>query len=83
MGFEIAIDDLGEGFSSLRLWSELKPEYVKIDMHFIQGIDHDPVKAQFVRSIQSIAALRKVEDHGAREVAHQLKPTCARVFNGT
>lgn len=24
-------------------------------MHFIQGIDHDPVKAQFVRSIQSIA----------------------------
>ncbi|WP_423709852.1 GGDEF domain-containing protein [Undibacterium sp. WLX3042] len=55
MGFEIAIDDLGEGFSSLRLWSELKPDYVKIDMHFIQGIDHDPVKAQFVRSIQSIA----------------------------
>jgi diguanylate cyclase (GGDEF)-like protein len=55
MGFEIAIDDLGEGFSSLRLWSELKPDYVKIDMHFIQGIDNDPVKAQFVRSIQSIA----------------------------
>lgn len=55
MGFEIAIDDLGEGFSSLRLWSELKPEYVKIDMHFIQGIDLDPVKMQFVRSIQSIA----------------------------
>lgn len=55
MGFQIAIDDLGEGFSSLRLWSELKPDYVKIDMHFVQGIDKDPVKAQFVRSIQSIA----------------------------
>ncbi|MBC7501452.1 MAG: GGDEF domain-containing protein [Herminiimonas sp.] len=55
MGFRIAIDDLGEGFSSLRLWSELRPEYVKIDMHFIQGINHDPVKMQFVRSIQEIA----------------------------
>ncbi|MBV7534569.1 GGDEF domain-containing protein [Duganella sp. sic0402] len=55
MGFQIAIDDLGEGFSSLRLWSELRPEFVKIDMHFIQGINHDPVKLQFVRSIQEIA----------------------------
>ena len=55
MGFQIAIDDLGEGFSSLRLWSELRPEYVKIDMHFIQGINNDPVKLQFVRSIQCIA----------------------------
>ena len=55
MGFEIAIDDLGEGFSSLRLWSELRPDYVKIDMHFIQGINQDPVKLQFVKSIQEIA----------------------------
>lgn len=55
MGFEIAIDDLGEGFSSLRLWSELRPEYVKIDMHFVQGIQTDPIKLQFVQSIQEIA----------------------------
>ena len=55
MGLEIAIDDLGEGFSSLRLWSELRPEYVKIDRHFIHNINQDPVKLQFVRSIQQIA----------------------------
>jgi EAL domain-containing protein (putative c-di-GMP-specific phosphodiesterase class I)/GGDEF domain-containing protein/CBS domain-containing protein len=55
MGFQIAIDDLGEGSSSLRLWSEVRPEFVKIDMHFIQGINNDPVKTQFVRSIQEIA----------------------------
>ncbi|BCB28313.1 diguanylate phosphodiesterase [Sulfurimicrobium lacus] len=55
MGFEIAMDDLGAGFSSLRLWSELRPEFVKIDMHFVQGINQDPVKLQFVRSIQVIA----------------------------
>ncbi|MFA5826181.1 MAG: EAL domain-containing protein, partial [Gallionellaceae bacterium] len=51
MGFKIAIDDLGEGFSSLRLWSELRPEFIKIDMHFVQGVDNDPVKLQFLKSI--------------------------------
>ncbi len=55
MGFRIAIDDLGEGFSSLRLWSELRPEFIKIDMHFVQGVDTDPIKRQFLKSIQQIA----------------------------
>ena len=55
MGFKIAIDDLGEGFSSLRLWSELRPEFIKIDMHFVQGVDTDPIKQQFLKSIQQIA----------------------------
>ena len=55
MGFRIAIDDLGEGFASLRLWSELKPEYVKADKHFVTGISEDPVKMQFLRAIQHIA----------------------------
>ena len=55
MGCRIAIDDLGEGFASLRLWSELKPEYVKADKHFVTGISEDPVKMQFLRAIQHIA----------------------------
>jgi len=55
MGFRIAIDDLGEGFASLRLWSELRPEYVKADKHFVTGIADDPVKMQFLRAIQHIA----------------------------
>jgi len=55
MGFKIAIDDLGCGYSGLRLWSELLPDYVKIDRHFINGLDMDLVKYNFVRSIQNIA----------------------------
>ena len=55
MGFRVAIDDLGEGFASLRLWSELKPEFVKADKHFVAGISRDPVKLQFLRAIQHIA----------------------------
>ncbi len=56
LGFEIALDDLGAGYSGLRLWAELLPEYVKIDNHFIQGIDEDPIKLNFVSSIQNIAS---------------------------
>jgi len=55
MGFKIALDDLGEGFSSLRLWSELHPEYVKIDKHFVKDVDSDPLKRQFLKSFQQIA----------------------------
>lgn len=55
-GFGIAIDDLGAGFSSLRLWSELLPEIVKLDMHFVQGAHRDSVKYNFLRAIQDIAS---------------------------
>ena len=55
MGFSIAIDDLGAGYSSLRLWTELQPDYVKIDRHFIDSIDKDAVKREFVGSILSMA----------------------------
>ncbi len=54
-GLAIAMDDLGEGFSGLRLWSELRPDYVKIDKHFIQGINIDSVKQGFVRSVAQMA----------------------------
>lgn len=55
MGFSIALDDLGAGYSSLRLWSELRPDYVKIDRHFIDGIHQDAVKREFVGSILKMA----------------------------
>jgi len=55
MGFRVAIDDLGEGFASLRLWSELRPAFVKADKHFVTGVANDPVKAQFLHAIQHIA----------------------------
>lgn len=55
LGFGVAIDDLGEGFASLRLWSELRPEYVKVDKHFVHGISADPIKLQIARAIQQIA----------------------------
>jgi diguanylate cyclase (GGDEF)-like protein len=59
MGFSIALDDLGAGYSSLRLWSELRPDYVKIDRHFIDGIHQDAVKREFVGSMLQMAKASK------------------------
>lgn len=56
LGFGIALDDLGEGYSSLRLWSEISPDFVKIDKHFIANIQNDQIKMEFVRAIQKIAS---------------------------
>lgn len=50
-GFAIAIDDLGSGYSGLKLWSDIRPDYVKIDRHFIHQVDQDPVKQAFVGSV--------------------------------
>jgi len=68
MGFQIAMDDLGEGFSSLRMWAEIRPDFVKIDKHFIQNIHLDPIKLQFVRSIQEIA-----RNSGCRTIAEGIE----------
>ena len=54
-GFRIAIDDLGSGYSGLKLWSELKPDFVKIDRHFIRDIQDDLVKREFLRSVVELA----------------------------
>lgn len=55
LGYQIAVDDLGEGFSNLRMWSEVRPEFVKIDRHFINGIADDAMKFQLVKAMQELA----------------------------
>lgn len=55
LGALIAIDDLGSGHSGLITWAEIKPDFVKIDRHFISNIHNDSVKREFVRSIIEIA----------------------------
>ena len=54
MGFTIAIDDYGTGYSGMKLWSQVRPEYIKIDRHFINEIHRDSVKQEFVKAIIKI-----------------------------
>ena len=55
LGFTIAIDDLGAGYSGLKQWSELCPDFVKIDRYFIDHCDESEVKKEFLKSITVLA----------------------------
>jgi len=54
LGFQIAIDDLGQAYASLRVWLELRPDFVKVDLQFVRGIHRDSFKSEFVRAISHI-----------------------------
>ena len=56
MGFGIALNDLDTSYSGLKFWSEILPEYIKINNHFVEGIAEDPIKFKFISSIQNIAS---------------------------
>lgn len=56
LGFRVALDDLGSGYSSLRLWTELLPDYIKIDKHFVRNVHKSKVKQSFVRGLMEISA---------------------------
>jgi diguanylate cyclase (GGDEF)-like protein len=43
-GFCIAIDDVGSGFSGLNAIIDLKPQYIKLDMHLVRNVDKDNTK---------------------------------------
>ncbi|HEX8465124.1 MAG TPA: EAL domain-containing protein [Abditibacterium sp.] len=44
-GFQVALDDVGSGYSSLNVLVALRPDYVKIDMDLIRDVDKDAAKA--------------------------------------
>lgn len=56
-GVSLALDDFGDGRSSLRLWSQLKPEIVKIDKYFTKDISRHADKVKTIQALQQIAAI--------------------------
>jgi EAL domain-containing protein (putative c-di-GMP-specific phosphodiesterase class I) len=44
LGFRIAVDDIGAGYSGLSSFALLKPDIVKLDMSLVRDVHRDPVK---------------------------------------
>lgn len=55
-GFRVALDDLGAGYSSLNLLQRLHPDFVKLDMELVQGVDSDTSRQAILRGLLDIAA---------------------------
>lgn len=55
LGFRIALDDTGSGFSSLEAALELQPDFLKIDMSLVRSIEDSPEKQEVLRGLQSLS----------------------------
>ena len=55
LGFGIALDDVGAGYNSLKAAFELQPDFLKLDMSLVRGIDDDPHKWELVDGLRRFA----------------------------
>jgi len=67
-GFEIAIDDMGAGYSSLQAVVELEPDYLKFDISLVRNIDRSLIKRSLLETLVEIS--RKI---GAQVVAEGIE----------
>ena len=54
-GFQIALDDIGTGYSNLNLIYELRPDFMKLDRNLICNVHQDAYKAFIVEKLLEIA----------------------------
>lgn len=68
LGFAVAVDDAGAGYGSLQVLAEVKPEWLKIDMSLVRGVESDNVRQQLIASLVTFA-----ERMGVRLVAEGIE----------
>lgn len=58
--YKIAIDDAGAGYSGLNLISDIHPNYIKLDMKLIRGINTDNLKYALVKGMVELSKESKI-----------------------
>ena len=53
--YQIAVDDVGAGYSGLNVITDVRPHYMKLDMKLIRDIDRDRTKQLLVKSLSEFA----------------------------
>jgi EAL domain-containing protein (putative c-di-GMP-specific phosphodiesterase class I) len=53
-GFLIALDDVGEGYSSLNMIIDIKPDIIKVDRNIIENIETDKMKQSIYKALRTI-----------------------------
>lgn len=67
-GYKIALDDVGEGYSSLNMLIELQPDIIKVDRNIIDGIDKNELKQSVYRALYNLA-----REHGIEVLAEGIE----------
>jgi EAL domain-containing protein (putative c-di-GMP-specific phosphodiesterase class I)/GGDEF domain-containing protein len=64
VGFRFAVDDAGSGYAGLGSIANLEPNYIKLDISLINGIDTNFIKQNLVETMVKFS-----NDHGAKVIA--------------
>ncbi len=54
-GFNVAVDDVGSGYSGINRIFEVNPKYIKIDIEIIKDIEKDELKRSFISALSQFA----------------------------
>lgn len=85
-GFRYALDDVGEGFSTIDVLKELSPHYMKLDMKFVQGVSSDLEKQKaairILEAALQIGSVPLAEGVEEREDFIWLKNKGFKLFQG-
>ncbi|MBX3174453.1 MAG: EAL domain-containing protein [Gemmatimonadaceae bacterium] len=54
--YRLAVDDLGTGYAGLSSFTQLSPEFVKLDRSLVDGIDRNPTKQRVVKAMTTLCA---------------------------
>ena len=85
-GFRYALDDVGEGYSTLELLSDLQPHYMKLDMKYVQGVAGDTQKQQtasaFLAEAKKLGSVPLAEGIELEEDFVWLKEKGYQLFQG-
>lgn len=85
-GFQYALDDVGEGYSTLEMLVDLQPQYMKLDIKYVQGVstDHEKQKVAklFLEKAFEIGATPLAEGIESRDDFDWLKQSGYQLFQG-
>lgn len=56
LGYKLAVDDLGTGYAGLMSFTQLTPEFVKLDRSLVAGIHRHPTKQRVVGAMYQLCA---------------------------
>ncbi len=86
-GFQVALDDFGEGFSNLQFVQNIKPDYLKLSGSFCRDLHTDRHKQIIVRTVVQMArdlqihtVIEQVEKQEELEQARKLGITYAQGY---
>lgn len=80
LGYRVAVDDLGVGYTGLASFGQLEPDVVKLDMALVRSIESSETRASVVRSMINVCTeelgtevvCESVETAAERDVLHDL-----------